>query len=209
MQSIPPNPTLQKLIDGNRRFVEDRQELQLRSTAEQRLELADGQSPFAVIITCSDSRVPTEMVFDQGLGDLFVIRVAGNVINPEIVGSVEFAVGKLGSRLVVVMGHTHCGAIQATIEHLTAQDGQLSPGLSSIIDRIQPTIEPLLAKDKNSTQDATITANETVEYVNANTRASVNQLITSSDVLQAMITSGAVSVVGALYSVETGVVKFF
>ena len=140
---IPAAEALQLLRDGNRRFVAN-----LRShdsaTEARRTEVAAGQEPFAIILGCSDSRVPAEIVFDQGLGDLFVIRVAGNIVAPSQVGSVEFAAERYATRLVVVLGHSQCGAILATIDELKRPTYNQSRNLHSIVDRVRPAVEPLL-----------------------------------------------------------------
>ena len=141
---IPARQALERLKDGNRRFVTGRLDLGAAADEARRSELVEGQEPFAVILGCSDSRVPAEIVFDQGLGDLFVIRVAGNIVAPSLVGSVEFAADKLGTRLVVVMGHSGCGAVQATLDELERPSASRSPNLHSIVERIRPSVEPLL-----------------------------------------------------------------
>src|ERR687889_825258 len=135
---------LERLRQGNRRFVDDVPSVQTLTNQTRRRELASGQNPFAIILGCSDSRVPAEIVFDQGLGDLFVIRVAGNIVAPSQVGSVEFAAARFGTRLVVVLGHTQCGAILATVEELEGASQTPSPNLQSIVDRVRPSVEPLL-----------------------------------------------------------------
>src|SRR5580765_6068177 len=128
---ISGHEALQRLRDGNRRFVESMHE-PAALTPERRLALAQGQEPFAIVLGCSDSRVPAELVFGQGFGDLFVIRVAGNIVAPSQVGSVEFAAGRFGTRLAVVLGHTECGAILATLEELRQPTPNQSPNLHSI-----------------------------------------------------------------------------
>ena len=165
-----------------------------------RAELVGGQEPFAVILACSDSRVPVELIFDQGLGDLFVIRVAGNVVAPSQIGSVEFAAASLGTRLVVVLGHSNCGAVQATLAQLTDAPDQLSPNLRSIVDLIRPGVEPLLARQSEvSLHDAVV----------ANVHRSVEQLVHGSEIIEGLIDSRKLMVVGAEYSIETGKVEFF
>ena len=141
---IAARQALERLQEGNRRFVAGRPGLGAAADEARRNELVEGQAPFAAILGCSDSRVPAEIVFDQGLGDLFVIRVAGNIVAPSLVGSVEFAADKLGTRLVVVMGHSGCGAVQATLDELERPSENRSPNLRSIVERIRPSIEPLL-----------------------------------------------------------------
>lgn len=167
-------------------------------------ELLSGQEPFAVILGCSDSRVPAELIFDQGLGDLFVIRVAGNVVAPSQVGSVEFAAQMFGTQLVVVMGHTQCGAVEVTVNQLTQPESLRSPNTRAIVNRIKPAIEPLMAQSPPLTRSELLT-----QAVRANVRASVDHLMNGSDILKGLITEGALRVVGAEYSLETGRVEFF
>jgi carbonic anhydrase len=199
---IPAHEALQRLRDGNRRFVA---EVRGRAASrERRQELAAGQEPFAIILGCSDSRVPAEIVFDQGLGDLFVIRVAGNIVAPSQVGSVEFAAARFETRLVVVLGHTSCGAIQATVDELGRRSEEQSRNLRSIVDRIRPSVEPLLGTSLARDRDALIH-----EAVRANIRMSANQLRHGSEVLEQLIDTDGLRVVGAEYSLETGVVEFF
>ena len=192
---IPASEALQRLRDGNYRFVHgEENDLQSINQAR-RAELVDGQSPFAVIIACSDSRVPVELIFDQGLGDLFVIRVAGNIVAPSQIGSVEFAAANLGTKLVVVLGHSNCGVVDATLKELSLQQEIRSPNLRSIVDRIGPAVEAL---DNPSLNDAVV----------ANVRNSVARLRSGSGILEALIDSGDLTVVGAKYSIESGVVDF-
>ncbi|HEY0767722.1 MAG TPA: carbonic anhydrase [Steroidobacteraceae bacterium] len=194
---------LEALREGNRRFVSE-----LRSDAGERRarrrELPAGQEPFAIILGCSDARVPAEIVFDQGLGDLFVIRVAGNIVAPSQVGSVEFAAEAFGTRLVVVLGHSKCGAIHATLQQLTRPSREQSRNLSSIVDRIRPAVEALL--DCGSPPDA---QNLEHQAVRANIRMSADHLRHGSQVLEQLIHKDGLMVVGAEYSLETGVVDFF
>jgi len=199
---IPAHEALQRLRDGNRRFVD---EVRGRAASrERRQELAAGQEPFAIILGCSDSRVPAEIVFDQGLGDLFVIRVAGNIVAPSQVGSVEFAAARFETRLVVVLGHTSCGAIQATVDELGRRSEEQSRNLRSIVDRIRPSVEPLLGTTLARDREALVH-----EAVRANIRMSANQLRHGSEVLEQLIDTGGLRVVGAEYSLDTGVVEFF
>jgi carbonic anhydrase len=172
---------LERLRAGNRRFVSGKSTIDDTLSAARRAELVDGQSPFAVILACSDSRVPVELVFCQGLGDLFVIRVAGNVVAPSQIGSVEYAAARLGTKLVVVLGHSNCGAVDATLQELAQVQETRSPNLRSIVDRIRPAVEPLLkAKGRHG-----------------------------SAILEERIASGDIVVVGAEYSIESGEVIFF
>jgi carbonic anhydrase len=201
---ISARDALQRLQDGNRRFVSGvRSSVALTSQAR-RSELAAGQEPFAIILGCSDSRVPAEIVFDGGLGDLFVIRVAGNIVAPSQVGSVEFAAARFGTRLVVVLGHSKCGAILATLEELGRRSEDQSRNLRSIVNRIRPSVEALLATDIGHDRKALVR-----EAVRANIRVSVDHLRHASEVLEQLIQSDGLLVVGAEYSLETGVVDFF
>jgi carbonic anhydrase len=195
---------LARLRDGNRRFVVDVKSRETLPSRARRIELAAGQEPFAAILGCSDSRVPVEIVFDQGLGDLFVIRVAGNIVAPSQVGSVEFAAEKFGTRLVVVLGHSNCGAIQATLDSLQRPTDNQSRNLHSIVDMIRPSVEDLLATDLVHDVDALVH-----QAVRANIRASVNHLRHGSEIIEQQIRNGGLLVVGAEYSLDTGVVDFF
>lgn len=200
---ISAREALERLQEGNRRFVSDVRSDTLVSQMR-RSELATGQEPFAVILGCSDSRVPVEIVFDQGLGDLFVIRVAGNIVAPSQIGSVEFAAERFGTRLVVVLGHSQCGAILATLEELRRPKENQSQNLRSIVDRVRPSVEGLLATELRHTPDDLIR-----QAVRANVRASANHLRHGSEVLEHLIQKDGLLIVGAEYSLETGVVDFF
>lgn len=195
---------LEKLREGNRRFVNDEVSEETLASREHRAGAAEPQSPFAIILACSDSRVPTELIFDRGIGDLFVIRVAGNIVAPSQVGSIEFAAKQFGTRLVVVLGHSNCGAIIATLQELGLKESHRSPNLRAIVDRIRPAIEPML-KNLNDVEDKAVVD----ECVRANVRASVEQLRHGSLILEQLIDSGDLSVVGAEYSIETGNIEFF
>jgi carbonic anhydrase len=201
---IPAHEALDRLKEGNRRFVSDVPNLNLFTNHARRRELAAGQEPFAIILGCADSRVPAEIVFDQGLGDLFVIRVAGNIVAPSQVGSVEFAAERSGSRLVVVLGHSNCGAILATIEELGRPSADQSRNLRSIVDRVRPSVAPLLASGLGSQPEVLVR-----EAVRANIRVSVNHLRHGSEVLEQLIQTAGLVVVGAEYSLDSGVVEFF
>jgi len=169
-----------------------------------RKELTKGQNPFAIILGCSDARVPAEIIFDQGLGDLFVVRVAGNIVAPSLVGSVEFAAERFGTKLVVVLGHTACGAILATLDELRSPSASPSPNLRSIVDRVRPSIEALF--DDSDPGEGLALEHKAVR---ANIRASANQLRHGSQILERLIGQGGLRVVGAEYSLETGEVDFF
>src|SRR6185369_17246929 len=193
---------LERLREGNLRFVSG--DASGHSHPTRRADLLNGQEPFAVILGCSDSRVPAELVFDQGFGDLFVIRVAGNIVAPSQVGSVEFAASRFGTRLVVVMGHSQCGAITATLEELQGLATSQSRNLRSIVERVRPSVETLLNGRRDIDPDALIRG-----AVRANVRASVNHLRHGSELLERLIQEIGLLVVGAEYSLETGVVDFF
>lgn len=201
---ISANEALERLKEGNRRFVSGTRSPETRMSQAQRKELAGGQEPFAVIIGCSDSRVPVELVFDQGLGDLFVIRVAGNIMTPSLIGSVEYAVANLGTRLAVVLGHTGCGAVQATVDELRQPTENPSKNLLSIVDRIRPAVEGLLDPEGKNDREELVRRS-----VRANVRVSTDALRQGSDILEPMIEEGELRVVGAEYSLETGEVDFF
>ena len=200
---IPADEALQRLKQGNQRFVSETRSGNA-SAGSRRREVAAGQNPFAIILGCSDSRVPAEIVFDQGLGDLFVIRVAGNIVAPSQIGSVEFAAARYDVKLVVVLGHSSCGAILATIEELGRRSEEQSRNLRSIVDRVRPSVEPLMATDLRHDPNALVQA-----AVRANIRASSNQLRHGSEMLEQMIQKDGVRVVGAEYSLESGLVEFF
>ena len=182
------------------RFCQERPELD--SGTAHRLTLTTGQQPLAILLGCSDSRVPAEIIFDQGLGQLFVIRVAGNIVAPSLIGSVEFAASLFSTRLVVVLGHSQCGAIEATVEVLRTQGGHASPNLRSIVDRIAPAVEPLLMQGADGQ-----TLME--RAVRANVCASVDQLRHGSRILEDLQATSGLQIVGAEYSLESGVVDFF
>jgi len=190
---IPARELLERLREGNRRFVESGSGPVGRPSA--------GQQPFAIVLGCSDSRVPAELVFGQGFGDLFVIRVAGNIVAPSQVGSVEFAAERFGIRLAVVLGHTQCGAVAATLEQLRDPQHQ-SPNLRAIVDRIRPAVEPLLGSTRDPAQLAALASR-------ANIRASVDHLRHGSALLERRIEQEGLLIVGAEYRVETGLVEFF
>ncbi len=174
---IPATEALHRLQAGNRRFVAgERRDDALGP--DRRNEVVGDQRPLAIVLGCSDSRVPAEIVFDQGLGDLFVIRVAGNVVAPSQIGSVEFAAEWFGTRLVVVLGHSRCGAVIATLESLSRGERHPSRNLRSIVDRVRPAVQPLL--DSNVGNPDTLVQ----RAVRANVRASANQLRHGSEVLE-------------------------
>jgi carbonic anhydrase len=196
---VSASDALKSLRNGNRRFVNGQNDIARSIGEARRAELVDSQKPFAVVLACSDSRVPVELIFDQGLGELFVIRVAGNIVAPSQIGSIEYAAAQLGVRLVVVLGHSNCGAIEAALRALTEKKDIASPHLRSIVDRIRPAIEPLTGNPENVTLR---------KAVLANVRQSVEQLKNSSQLLAQLVASGDLTVVGAKYSIESGEVKF-
>jgi carbonic anhydrase len=201
---ISAREALARLEDGNRRFAASMRTPEMLPARSRGGELPIEQEPFAIVLGCSDSRVPAEIVFDQGLGDLFVIRVAGNIVAPSQVGSVEFAAERYHTRLVVVLGHSQCGAVLATLEELRRPSESQSRNLRSIVDRVRPSVEPLLAGPHSEDPDALVE-----QAVRANVRVSVNQLRHGSEVLEQLIQEQGLAVVGAEYSLETGVVDFF
>ncbi len=194
---------LKRLVEGNARFVANVRSAESTMSAVRRADLAGAQKPFAIVLGCSDSRVPVEIVFDQGLGDLFVIRVAGNIVAPSLVGSVEFAADQFGTALVVVLGHTNCGAIGATLNELRQPTENQSPNLRAIVDRIRPGVEGLL--ETSLAQDE---QRLTAAAVRSNVRASVGQLMHGSAIIEKLVDRGELTIVGAEYCLESGVVEF-
>ena len=201
---ISAREALDRLRAGNLRFLSNARSGETFPSDARRSELAAVQEPFAIVLGCSDSRVPAEIVFDQGLGDLFVIRVAGNIVASSQVGSVEFAAARFGTRLVVVVGHSSCGAVRATLEELQQPTQNQSRNLRSIVDRIRPSVEPLLVTELRHDPEALIR-----HAIRANIRASANHLRHGSEVLEQLIESEGLVIVGAEYSLESGVVDFF
>ena len=195
---------LDRLKQGNKRFVSGEGVREIGVDHSQRMEQMIDQNPFAIVLGCSDSRVPAELVFDQGVGDLFVIRVAGNIVMPSQIGSVEFAAEKFGTKLVVVLGHSQCGAILATLEELEQPSESRSPNLRRIVDAIRPSVEDLFQAGQGGQQEGLVQA-----AVRANIRTSVNQLRHGSEILEDLIREECLQVVGAEYSLETGIVDFF
>jgi carbonic anhydrase len=195
---------LERLQLGNKRYVSGVSTHDALTFDARRSELLAGQSPMAIVLGCSDARVPAELIFDQGLGDLFVIRIAGNIVAPSQVGSIEFAVERFSTPLVVVLGHSQCGAIAATLEEIVRPSAQQSRNLHAIVERIRPAVEPLLETDLRHDHD------KLCEHaIRANIRMSANQLRHGSDILESMIAQGKLLVVGAEYSLESGEVDFF
>ncbi|HOX20033.1 MAG TPA: carbonic anhydrase [Gemmatimonadales bacterium] len=201
---ISGRDALRRLREGNARFASNVRGPDTIVSHTRRPELPTDQEPLAIILGCSDARVPAELVFDQGLGDLFVIRVAGNIVAPSLVGSVEFAASKFGTRLVVVLGHSKCGAVTATLDELQRPSENQSRNLRSIVDRIRPSVEGLLGTNLTHDREAIIE-----QAVRVNIRASANHLRHGSEVLEQLIREDGLLVVGAEYSLETGEVDFF
>ena len=202
-RGVPARDALARLREGNARFATNARGTGTLITAARRAKLTAAQEPFAIVLGCSDSRVPVELVFNQGPGDLFVIRVAGNIVAPSLIGSVEFAADRFGTRLVVVLGHSSCGAIQATIEELHRPTVNQSPNLKAIVDRIRPGVADIVAR--RETEGALA-----VEHaaMTANVRASVDQLRHGSAIIENLIANHGLLVTGAWYSLETGKVEF-
>lgn len=201
---ISAQEALRQLKEGNKRYVSGIHNLDAHLSRKRREELVNGQQPFAVILGCSDSRVPVELIFDQGLGDLIVIRVAGNIVDPTIIGSIEFSTQQLGSRLVVVLGHTQCGAVGATLQEVQQPSKSLSKNLRAIVDRIRRSVEELLDTDLKDDPEALYQ-----HAVRANVQVSVNELLHESEILKDLSKNDGLLVVGAEYSLETGIVEFF
>ena len=198
-----PDQALKKLIVGNQSFVSKTTEGTELTVKVARQDALTGQKPFAIILGCSDSRVPAELVFNCGLGDLFVIRVAGNIVAPSQIGSIEFACQHFGTELVIVLGHTHCGAISATVDALSGDPDSFSPKLASIVDRVTPAVHPLVVSGEFEDRD------ELVQHaMRANVSQSVTGLQMRSRILRSLVKMGKLKIVGAEYSIETGVVDF-
>lgn len=207
--SIVPAPdALTRLREGNGRFVSNVRSIEALASLSRRLDPNERQRPFAIILGCADSRAPAETIFDQGLGDLFVIRVAGNIVAPSQIGSVEFAAERFGTQLVVVMGHSHCGAIAATVEQIEATkeagNDPASRNLLSITDRIAPVVTPLMHTDLAKDRAALLRA-----ATRANVAASADHLRHGSRILEDLRLKRGLVVVGCEYDLATGVVDFF
>jgi carbonic anhydrase len=202
MENLSAREALARLVEGNRRYRQNVRSVD--SMLSHSLRSIEAQRPFAIILGCSDSRAPAEVVFDQGLGDLFVIRVAGNIVAPSQVGSVEFAAERFGTRLVVVMGHTSCGAIEAALEAIDRKAGPPSKNLMSIVDRVRPSIEGLVATDLAEDPERL-----RQEAMRANVRASVTHLRHSSEIIERLVAKEGLEVVGAELELSTGEVRFF
>ncbi len=193
---------LQSLKEGNQRFLSDQTSTSATIGAEELAAVAEGQTPFAIILGCSDSRVPAELIFDQGLGDLFVVRVAGNVAMPSQIASIEFAAAQFGTRLVVVLGHSECGAIKASLSNIREPGDPGSPHLAELVERIKPALEKLVEDNPGNTDLV-------AEAVTCNVHAAVAQLTSESEILADLAKTDGLMVVGAEYSLQTGAVTFF
>ncbi|MFL5813944.1 MAG: carbonic anhydrase [Bdellovibrionia bacterium] len=202
---IPASKALLRLIQGNKRFVKNRSLGQLAIPQDARRLLLKSRGPFAIILSCSDSRAPSEILFDQGLGDLFVIRVAGNVVAPSLIGSIEFAAATTQARLVVVMGHTLCGAIQATYDAVHSKKPVISENIRDIVERITPHVYRLFEKKRSSVKKEEVLR----EAVRANVLASADHLRHGSRFLEQMVRDQELMIVGAEYDIDTGIVDFF
>jgi len=201
---ISAKDVLERLREGNQRFVAGAGQLESHMAPRLRREFLDAQEPIAIILGCSDARVPVEMVFDQDLGELFVIRVAGNVVSPSQIGSVEYAAECFATPLVVVLGHTKCGAVQVTLEELRQPTGNQSPNLRAIVDRIRPSVEGLLEEDIENDPTALI-----AQAIRSNVRFSADNLSHGSSIIKQLVDNKKLLIVGAEYSLESGVVDFF
>ena len=201
---ITASEAIARLKEGNQRFVAGVRSIDALVKQMQRANLVEGQAPFAIILGCSDSRVPAEIIFDQGLGDLFVIRVAGNIVAPSQIGSVEFAAERYGTPLVVVLGHSMCSAVMATIDELKSTSKEESKNVQSIVGRIRPTVEPLFHTELCQHEDKLLEA-----AIHANILAATNHLRHGSQTLEQLVQQGKLQIVGAEYSLETGEVTFF
>ena len=201
---MDPDKALELLKEGNKQYIEGTINDAEININTRRKSIEEGQSPFAVILGCSDSRVPAELVFNQGLGDLFVVRVAGNIIAASQIGSIEFACQNFGSRLIVVLGHSHCGAIKATVDSLLNTPGDISPNIASIVEELLPAVRPVVEERKSDNTDQLVH-----QAMRANIEQSVNGLETRSTVLSDMVNSKQIKIVGAEYCLETGVVDFY
>lgn len=195
--TLSPTESVERLMLGNRRFLDESAPSSARSFSPHLATKA--QRPFAIVLGCSDSRTPVEILFDEGFGDLFVVRIAGNIVAPSVVGSIEFAASQFGTRLVVVMGHTGCGAVTATVKAIQTGLGSESKNIRAITDRIAPNVQHLIHDGKADVREA----------VRANVRASAHHLRHGSQILEELVLAGRVAVVGAEYDLESGAVDFF
>lgn len=201
---IKAGEALQRLKDGNRRFIDGQGGRDLDFEHVRRLQLVEEQHPFAIVVGCSDSRVPLELIFDQGLGDLFVVRVAGNIVAPSQLGSIEFAAERFGTPLVVILGHTFCGAVEASVDEVLNPSKGLSSNLAMVVDHIRPAIRGLMEKEPEITR-----MNLLEQAVRANVRSMTKRLVSKSELLKNRVNNGDLVVAGAEYSLKTGIVDYF
>lgn len=201
---IEAKDALARLKEGNLRFTSGKGGRDLDFEHVRRLETVEDQAPFAIVLGCSDSRVPLELIFDQGMGDLFVIRVAGNIAARSQLGSVEFAAEKFGTPLLVVLGHSKCGAVAASVDEVMSPSGRLTPNLEVIVERIRPAVHSRLIQEPEASREELLD-----KVVEDNVRATVKGLVSSSPLLEQRVQSGDLLIVGAEYSLETGSVEFF
>jgi carbonic anhydrase len=195
--ALSPAEAVERLMAGNRRFLDESVPTSARSFSSHMA--ITPQRPFAIVLGCSDSRTPVEILFDEGFGDLFVVRIAGNIVAPSVVGSIEFAASQFGTRLVVVMGHTGCGAVTATVNALRTGLGPESKNIRAITDRIAPHVQHLVHGEQANVREA----------VRTNVRASAHHLRHGSQILEELVLAGRLAVVGAEYDLESGAVDFF
>ncbi|MDG2107861.1 MAG: carbonic anhydrase [Woeseiaceae bacterium] len=195
---------LKRLQEGNRRFVSGKVSEKTLASRKHNVGVALPQKPFAIILACSDSRVPTELIFDCGIGDLFVIRVAGNIASSSQIGSIEYAAKQFGTRLVVVLGHSNCGAVIATLRELALKESHRSPNLRAIVDNIRPALESVLKEEYDADAESVVAS-----CVRANIRASVDSMQQGSIILRQLIEKDQLRILGAEYSIETGFIDFF
>lgn len=196
--AITPGMALELLKEGNKRFINN---LKVnRNLLQQANETSDGQHPFAIILSCIDSRTSAELIFDQGLGDIFSVRIAGNIINEDILGSMEFACKVAGSKIIVVLGHTRCGAVKGACDHVEMGN------LTALLTKLQPAVYEEKTEIENRTS-----ANDTfVEKVSViNVKRTVHGIQQRSPILKEMIQSGAIGIVGGTYDITTGIVDFY
>jgi carbonic anhydrase len=201
---IPADAALQRLRDGNARFIAGEQDATACDHRARRAQTAREQRPVAAVLACSDSRVPVEIIFDQGIGDLFVVRIAGNVVSVSQAASIEFAASHLGARLVVVLGHTDCGAVKAVIDGAENLRDESSASLDFFIDRIRPSVERVIADCTEKSPEKIVE-----KVVRENIRNSVAALQNDSATIRSLVENGGLRVVGAEYSLRTGNVDFF
>ena len=197
-ESISPSKALQLLKEGNQRFVSN---LKInRNLLQQANETSDGQHPFAVILSCIDSRTSAELIFDQGLGDVFSVRIAGNIINEDILGSMEFGCKVAGSKIIVVLGHTKCGAVKGACDHVEMGN------LTALLTKIRPAVNDEVTVKENRNSGNSIF----VEKVSSiNVKRTVKAIMERSPILKEMIESGQIGIVGGTHDISTGEVEFY